>query len=343
MTRSRGVKDRKTTSDRRLLPPLDALYVFSVAARHRSFTTAAAELHRTQSAVSHRIKGLEAEVGVQLFRRGRDGLTLTAAGEALAAQVARSITELARAVAEIGHAGASRRLRVTMLPSVASRWLMSRLPRFCEQHPEMEVQVIADPDILDLRSEGIDLAIRFGHGRYRDHATTLLMRDRVLPVCSPELIARHGPVATFDALLSLPLLHDSSTEGDGSLSDWRSWLDELGRADLPCQVGQRFSHAGLSIEAAIIGMGVALARLSLVTDHLARGELISPFPLTTATAFSYYLVALPEAAALPKVVLFSQWLQAEAGDTVAGAAQPYSGEASLRASLNLEYMATPHP
>jgi LysR family glycine cleavage system transcriptional activator len=219
---------------------------------------------------------------------------------------------------------------------------MPRLPRFCEQHPELEVQVIADPHILDLRSEGIDLAIRFGHGRYRHHATTLLMRDRVLPVCSPRLIATHGPVATFDALLGLPLLHDSSTEGDGSLSDWHSWLRELGRPDLPRHTGQRFSHAGLSIEAAVVGMGVALARLSLVADHLERGALISPFPLTTATAFSYYLVALPEGTALPKVVLFSQWLHAEAAHTVAGATQLHSAETSLRAALNMGHRATPH-
>jgi LysR family transcriptional regulator, glycine cleavage system transcriptional activator len=342
MTRSRGVNDRKDASSQRPLPPLDALYVFSVAARHRSFTAAAAELHRTQSAVSHRIKSLEAEVGVQLFRRGADGLMLTAAGEALAAQVCRAINDLASAVAELGDAGKSRRLRVTMLPSVASRWLMSRLPRFCEQNPEMEVQVIADPQILDLRSEGIDLAIRFGHGRYRHHATTLLMRDRMLPVCSPQLIAARGPVATLDALLSLPLLHDSSTEDDGSLSDWRSWLQELGRSDLPYQIGQRFSHAGLLIEAAVVGMGVALARLSLVADHLERGALICPLPLSTATAFAYYLVALPEAAGSPKVVLFSQWLQAEAAKTVAGAAQLHVEETALRAALNIGHTATPH-
>jgi LysR family glycine cleavage system transcriptional activator len=317
---------------------LDALYVFSVAARHRSFTAAAEELHRTQSAVSHRIKALEAELGVQLFRRGADQLTLTAAGEALALQVGRTMVDLTRAVSDIGHAGASRRLRVTMLPSVASRWLMSRLPRFCEQYPEIEVQVIADPHILDLRSEGIDLAIRFGHGRYRDHATTLLMRDRVLPVCSPQLLATHGPVPTFDALLALPLLHDSSTEGDGSLSDWRSWLHGMGLSNLPDQAGQRFSQAELSIEAAVVGMGIALARLSLVADHLERGTLISPFPLSMATAFSYYLVALPEATMLPKVVFFSRWLEAEAARTVAGAAQLHSAESSLRTALDLEPM-----
>lgn len=298
------------------LPPLDSLYVFTVAARHLSFTAAAAELHRTQSAVSHRIKALEAEVGVQLFTRTARGLKLTPAGEVLARRVGRAITEMGRAIAELGETSATRTLRVTMLPSVASRWLMPRLPRFCELHRHVQVQVIADSRILDLRSEGIDLAIRFGRGRYRDHVATLLMHDWVLPVCSSQLLAPRDPITSIDALLELPLLHDSSTEGDGSLSDWRSWLDQLGRPELRCESGQHLSHAGLSIEAAVVGLGVALARVSLVTDHLTQGTLISPLPLTTATAFAYYLVAPPEVAELPKTVLFSRWLHAEAEETV---------------------------
>ena len=220
------------------------------------------------------------------------------------------------AIAELGATSATQPLRVTMLPSVASRWLMPRLPRFCELHGHLQVQVIADSRILDLRSEGIDLAIRFGRGGYREHVVTLLMPDWVLPVCSSQLLATRGPITSIDALLELPLLHDSSAEGDGSLSDWRSWLDQLGRPELRCEYGQRLSHAGLSIEAAVVGLGVTLARISLVTDHLTQGTLISPLPLATSTAFAYYLVALPENAELPKTVSFSRWLYAEAEESV---------------------------
>ena len=227
------------------------------------------ELHRrggraaNQSAVSRRIKALEAEVGVQLFTRTARGLKLTPAGEVLARRVGRAITEMGRAIAKLGETSATQPLRVTMLPSVASRWLMPRLPRFLELHRHLQVQVIADSRILDLRSEGIDLAIRFGRGRYRDHVATLLMHDWVLPVCSSQLLAARGPITSIDALLELPLLHDSSTEGDGSLSDWRSWLDQLGRPELRCESGQRLSHAGLSIEAAVVGLGCgACARQS---------------------------------------------------------------------------------
>jgi len=317
------------------LPSLDSLYVFAVAARHLNFTTAAAELHRTQSAVSHRMKALEGEIGVRLFNRDARGLKLTSAGETLAHQIDQSIADLTRTIAGLDRASAARKLRVTMLPSVASRWLMPRLARFCERHPDIQVQVLADARILDLRTEGIDLAIRFGHGHYRGYGTTVLMPDRALPVCSPQLLTGGRRVPTIDALLALPLLHDSSAEGDRSLSDWHSWLEQLGRSDVPCHGGQRFSHAGLSIEAAQLGLGVALARFSLVADLLAKGVLVCPLPLTSATAFSYYLVALPEVAAQPEIAVFIKWLVAEADETLALARGIETEEARFRVATNL--------
>jgi LysR family glycine cleavage system transcriptional activator len=316
------------------LPPLDSLYVFAVAARHLSFTAAAKELHRTQSAVSHRIKALETEIGVPLFRRSTRRLELTRAGTALANQLTLAIEGISRTIADLGRVGEVRRLRVTMLPSVASRWLMPRLSRFYDIYPDVQVQIIADPRIVDLRAEGIDLAIRFGHGRYRGMEATFLMNDCVLPVCSPALIARSGTISTIDALLQMPLLHDSSTEGDGSLSDWRSWLDQLGRPNAECNDGQHFSHAGLAIEAAVLGLGVTLARLSLVADHLSTGTLVSPLPRTTPTAFAYYVIAPPEVAVLPHAALFTRWLQTEAGEMASAIARIRTPEAQIGSQTN---------
>src|SRR4029079_11688315 len=105
------------------------------------------------------------------------------------------------------------------------------IPLLCvihKRHPDVDVQVIADPRLLDLRAEGIDLAIRFGRAPHPSYAATRLMGDRVFPVCAPELLKQRGPVASIDSLRSLPLLHDSATEGDGSESDWRTWLDHIG-------------------------------------------------------------------------------------------------------------------
>jgi len=305
------------------LPSLDTLRVFSVAARHLSFTKAADELHLTQSAISHRVRALEEELGVLLFNRLTRRLELTRAGQALAQRVERAVADVARAIADLDEGSDERRLRVTLLPSVASRWLVPQLPRFHARHPDIELQLIADPRLLDLRAAGIDLAIRFGPGVYPGYAVTKLMPDSVFPVCSPRLAARHGTVATIDELLDLPLLHDSPTESDGSGSDWRSWLAHLGRPDtVCCHNGQHFSDAGLLIDAAVLGLGVALVRSSLVGDHLANGALISPLRLAAPTAFSYYLLGLPQAAAQPKIIRFRDWLQAEAAATTADANLP---------------------
>jgi LysR family transcriptional regulator, glycine cleavage system transcriptional activator len=294
------------------LPSLDTLRVFSVAARHLSFTKAADELHLTQSAVSHRVRALEQELGVRLFNRIRRRLELTSSGRSLAERVDQAVADIARTVANLDLVDDARRLTVTMLPSVASRWLVPRLWRFNAQHPDIELQLIADARPLDLRAASIDLAIRFGRGIYPGYAVTKLMPDRVFPVCSPRFIAQHGPVATIDALLDLPLLHDSATEGDGSGTDWRSWFNHFGWSEAACDGGQRFSDAGLLIDAAVMGLGVALARGSLVYDHLANETLICPLRLATPTAFAYYLLGLPEAATLQKIVRFRDWLHVEA-------------------------------
>ena len=241
------------------LPPLESLRIFAVAARHLSFTKAAGELNLTQSAVSHRVKALEEELGVILFNRLVRRLELTGAGAALAHTMRQAIHHIERGVAELDRTGGALRLSITMLPSVASRWFVPRLTRFRKRRPDIEVQVIAEPRLLDLRAEGIDLAIRFGRGLYPGYAVTELMPDWVFPVCSPEFLASRR-VETIDQLIELPLLHDSATEGDGSASDWRSWLDHLGRPDVRSPSGQRFSEATLLIDATASGLGVALAR-----------------------------------------------------------------------------------
>jgi DNA-binding transcriptional LysR family regulator len=147
----------------------------------------------------------------------------------------------------------------------------------------------------------------------------------VLPVCSPKILAEHGPIGSIEKLLTLPLVHDSAAENDESHSCWRSWLDQLGRLATPHLSGQRFSNADLAIEAAVRGIGVALGRFSLVADGLSNGTLVSPWPVATATAYSYYIVALPEWALHPKVVPFCRWLRAEAAATISAAPPLHPG------------------
>jgi LysR family glycine cleavage system transcriptional activator len=296
-------------------PSLDALRIFVVAARHLSFTEAASELNLTQSAVSHRIRGLEDELGLALFKRLTRRLELTPQGRALAHRLDHAIGAIDRSIVELARPENAGPLKVTMLPSVASHWLIPRLPRIRSLHPDLDVQVIADPRLLDLRAEGIDIAIRFGRAPYPGYAVTRLMGDCVFPVCAPELLEQYGPIESIDALLALPLLHDSATDADGSDSDWRTWLDRLGRPDAACHAGQHFSEAGMLIDAAVLGLGVALARASLVAGQITGGALVCPLKLAAPTAFAYYLLGLPEAVERPKIALFRSLLVAEAAAT----------------------------
>ena len=272
-------------------PSLDALRIFVVAARHLSFTEAASELHLTQSAISHRIRGLEEEFGLSLFKRLKRRLELTPQGRVLAHRVERAIGEIDRSIVDLSLHDETCSLKVTMLPSVASHWLIPRLARI--RRPGVDIQVIADPRLLDLRAEEIDLAIRFGRAPNPGYSAMRLMGDRVVPVCTPELLGQYGPVNSIDALLALPLLHDSATAGDGSDSDWRAWFNYFGRPEIACPAGQHFSEAGMLISAAILGLGVALARASLAADQIASGALVCPLKLAAPTSYSYYLLGLP--------------------------------------------------
>lgn len=298
----------------RRLPPLDALRAFEAAARHLSFTRAAEEIHVTQAAISHRVRTLEAGLRIKLFRRLTRRLELTKDGALLATAVQRGLDEIARGVAALERQGAaSGSLRVSILPSFAGRWLVPRLAGFRARYPEVETRIIAESGLADLHGGSVDVAVRFGRGRYPGLAVEFLMSDAVLPVCSPALLRQRAPVATPDALVRLPLLHDSTVEKDGSGADWPSWLAHVGRPDLPCQTGQRLSNAVLALEAAAAGLGLALGRQSLIEEDLASGRLVSPLPVPAPTTFSYWFVSLPENAATAAVAAFRCWLIEEVG------------------------------
>jgi LysR family glycine cleavage system transcriptional activator len=291
------------------LPPLDSLRAFEACARRLSFTEAAAELYVTQGAVSQRIKALEQTLHVQLFRRLARKLALTPDGERLARGVRDGLNHIVNALAEIDCRSEAGVLTLSVLPSFARRWLMHRLPRFYAIHPDVQVQVLAQGSLVDLNLTGLDAAIRFGHGKYPGLQTTYLMADGVVPVCSPQLIAQYPQIRTVEDLISLPLLHDTPTETDHSGSDWMSWLAHVGVPPRRLNSGQRFDQADLVIDAAILGLGVALARTSLIGDDVTSGRLVCPIPYMAPTAYSYYFVCRPDASL--RTSHFQGWLVSE--------------------------------
>jgi LysR family glycine cleavage system transcriptional activator len=294
--------------------PLAALRAFEAAARHRNYSRAAAELGLTHSAVSHHLRGLEALLGVSLFRREGRAMVPTEDGQRLAVQVADAFERLQRGLDEAR--AAPRRaqiLTISVLPALASRWLVPRLAEFNERHPELDINLRATSLLADFVRDGVDLALRYGPGRWPGLASHLLMAEEVFPVCAP--FYRGGVLPAAPAGLADPaitLLRDRR-------QPWRDWFASIG-LDLPEPVrGPIHSDPGLLIEAAAAGQGVALARAALVRQDLADGRLVRLFAGNPAarTDFAYYVVypAGPEPPA--KVRLFRDWvLRQAAADAV---------------------------
>ncbi len=291
----------------RPLPPLNAIRAFEAAARHGSFVAAATELRVTAGAISQQIKTLEASLRQPLFRRLVRGVALTEAGRAYRDRVADALDRLASASAELVGGGGATQLRVTALPAFAEKWLMPRLPGFQARHPEIELQLTAEPRIVDFAVEDYDLGLRYTDGRHPGLAVDLLFGDDLLPVCTPRLCRGTKRLRAPGDLARRSLLHDQEWKGD-----WQLWLEAAGATEIDARQGPTFSLYSMTIAAAVRGLGVAMGHASLVADELASGKLVAPFRLRVPAPRQYYLVHPGWAAHRPAVRAFRDWLLAEA-------------------------------
>jgi len=318
----------------RRFPSLDGLRAFEVAARHLSFTAAAEELFVTQGAVSQRIRALELELGFPLFDRHVRGLALTPRGERLAHGIRLGVGQIAETLAALDDEESAAPLVLSVLPSFAGRWLIPRLGRLTTREPDIHVQVLADRRRADLSDRRIHAAIRFGASPPPDLAATSLMGDTIVPVWAPALLARYGRVTRVSDLARLPILHDTSVEGDPSGTDWASWLNHIGAVDVRLPAGQRFSEPDLTLEAAVNGLGIALARASLIGADLAARRLVQLAMPVVPSAYRYYLLCLPDMQDDPRLARFRRWLLAETaapGDGKWGSARPERRHRALAA------------
>ncbi|WP_119460322.1 transcriptional regulator GcvA [Rhodospirillaceae bacterium SYSU D60014] len=295
----------------RRLPPLNALRAFEAAARHLSFAKAAAELHVTPAAISHQIKALEAHLGLPLFRRLNRAVLLTDAGQRCLSGVREGFDRLAEAMERVRAEGASGPLTVTVSPSFAGKWLVPRLDRFRQAHPDIDVRIDASSECADFTRDDVDIGIRFGTGRYPGLRVDHLMDDRVVPACSPRLVDGPHPLRTPDDLRWHTLLHVDHATRDETWPDWRMWLLAAGVRDVDSNRGPKFSQASMAIQTAIEGHGVVLAEQILLADDLAAGRLVKPFDLSLSPGFAHYVVCLETAADRPKIAAFRDWLFAE--------------------------------
>ncbi|NMV38781.1 transcriptional regulator GcvA [Ralstonia insidiosa] len=286
----------------RRLPPLGALRAFEAAARHLSFTRAAAELCVTQAAISHQVRQLEDWLGLKLFARRGHALTLTAEGGSYLSELTHLFDGLAEATARLS--GRSQdMLRITALPSFASRWLLPRLGGFRAQHPEIELKLTNSTTLWAHTDDSFDIGIRSGLGRWLGLKADLIAREYLSPVCNPAL--RDSLAAPAD-LRHATLLHDEPK------SAWRAWFEHAGVTPPRRTSGVVFNDAGMVLQAAVEGQGVALGRLLLAADDLAAGRLVQPFDVSMPNDFSYWLVYPRASAGRPEVAAFRAWLLAEA-------------------------------
>ncbi|MBV8538542.1 MAG: transcriptional regulator GcvA [Alphaproteobacteria bacterium] len=291
---------------------LNQLRVFEATARHLSIVKAAAELNVTPAAVSHQIRVLEENLCVPLFKRGGRTLMLTEAGQACWPGVSEAFDRLAAAMGEIDTLGMAGVLTVSAPPSFAAKWLLPRLDRFHALHADIDVRVSASMQLVDFAGEDVDLAVRYGTGRYPDLTVEHLLTETVVPVCSRQLLKGKHALIDPSALRFHPLLHDDSPDGDVSCPTWAMWLKAAGVADADASRGPRFNQASLAIEAAILGRGVALAKAALAAGDLAAGRLVQPFEMSLPVDFGYYVVCPKAKLNLPKVAQFRGWLLDEA-------------------------------
>lgn len=283
------------------LPPLRALRVFEVAARHQNYTRAGAELNLTHGAVSHQIQGLQDELGLRLFEREGRQMRLTENGRQLAHDVRGALDALAASVQRLREQGSGHLLTVSVLPSFAAAWLVDRLGDFLSRNPDIEFNLHSSRALVDFRKDGIDVAIRYGEGPWPGLACERILDDDVFPVCSPSFRGGRLPRDAHD-LLESPLLRLKSRE-------WEHWFGALG-IEAPVR-GTVFDDTELSLQAAIRGQGVALARSSLVADKLRSGVLVEPFVQRVAARSAYYLVHPLAPAPRASVQRFREWLLAQ--------------------------------
>jgi LysR family glycine cleavage system transcriptional activator len=289
----------------RRLPPLNAVRAFEAAARHGSFVKAAEELHVTAGAISQQVKALEAWLGRPLFRRLQRGVALNEAGTAYLEKVGGVLDDLAAASQEI--AQRTQILRITALPALAERWLMPRLGRFQALHPQVEIALTADDRPVDLARDPVDLWLCYGSGEHPGCQVESLFAESIFPVCAPALLDRGPALIEPRDLARHTLLHDAHWR-----DDWRRWLAAAGVTGLDPIRGPSFTLYAMVIQAALDGLGVALAHEALVADDLAAGRLVAPFALRLPAGQAYYLVSSPKAAKRPDVTAFRAWMRQEA-------------------------------
>jgi LysR family glycine cleavage system transcriptional activator len=287
------------------IPSLNGLRAFESAARHMSFTKAAEELNVTQTAVSHQIRRLEDELGIRLFLRLKNGLALTDEGRAFLPGIRSAFHEIRCATEMLLDTSNNSALTISTLVSLATKWLLPRLPSFQDAFPNIDIRVTASTELVDFRKGGIDAAIRYGFGDWKGLQADWLMSDEIFPVCSPKLLTGPKAIKSPADLANQTLLQVSGMTSN----DWNMWLRAAGLPEKLAE-GTRltFDLTMMAVQAAIDGLGICIGRTTYVDDDLKVGKLVAPFNLRLKSDLGFYLVSPIDIANSKKVMAFRCWL-----------------------------------
>lgn len=304
----------------RRLPSLRGIQAFEAVARLGNLAAAAEALGITASAVSHRVRGLERELGVHLLHRTPRGLTLSDAGRRYRGAVEAAFAGLAQATTDLLGPDFSRPLTVSLTSEIGMRWLMPRFHRFRAQHPGIDTAILSTYHVVDLQSGEADVALRYGAGRWPGvEAEPILLFD-VSPVCAPAVQQVMAGLPLAEALAGLTFIREHHDNYD----DWDLWLAAAGLDGFTPSRELRFVDYSMAMAAAVSGHGVALGYSGYIDRELAAGLLAYPFDLRVSTGKGYYLVYRRERLADPRVEAFRDWVRAEAAAGAAVAAQQVS-------------------
>ncbi|MGB1239094.1 MAG: LysR substrate-binding domain-containing protein [Pseudomonadales bacterium] len=291
-------------------PSINAIETFDVVAREKNFSRAASVLHITPSAVSHRIKLLEEQLGTVLFNRLAQGVELTAAGQALHEHSALAMQHIHDGVLRSQFVGQREKLTVATIPSLCQQWLIPRLKAFKEVEPNIDLEFIAQRQIADFSSNQIDAHLHFGSGQYHHLHAHKLSAEYVFPVCSPALLERGSNLQEIIEQSALLHYRANLEDAPGGVS-WSDWCQHFALS-----LGQSCSHlwfsqVSMTLEAAAQGLGIALAWERVATDALATGKLVRIGEEQLSADFGYYLVAPKKHFEKPSLNAFCRWLAFE--------------------------------
>jgi DNA-binding transcriptional LysR family regulator len=299
----------------RSLPPLDLLRGFESAARHLSFTKAAAELFLTQSAVSRQIQALEEFIGVALFERRHKALALTEPGQAYFRTVGPMLDELREATRKLREARTGHVLTVTTTVSFASLWLVPRLTRWRKEHPAIDVRITATHEVVDMEREGIDLAIRDCRLDAAPEGAVPLVGEHLAAMCSPayarEAKRDKRPLTRPHDLRHHLLLNLHDPKGRWPWLTWAGWLEAMGVTDFTPAGTLSFDQYDQVMQAAIHGQGVVLGRMTIASQPIREKKLVVLFGRQQQLPRAFHAIYARGARDRPEVGQFVEWLKQE--------------------------------